>query len=247
MTREQSCPAISGKHSARSPGVEVTAPAGALIAAMLAVFVLPGFAARYWTHGHISLVYSILCLFLAINLFICWWEACLYFRRGRIETRVRYWRQRQQETGRSPVLDFVLTRVPLKRALSLTVWADVWAAYARYDDSYADRRSYGFIVDIANGFATPLPTLVLYAAYAFECIPALAAGILGVMLFWQWLYMTAAYLVSFVVAKRYSRLSRREICAYILAMNSVWLLCPLLGLWVSIGLIASGSYDALGS
>ena len=47
---------------------------------------------------------------------------------------------------------------------------------AQYDGSYADRRTYGFNVDIANGFATPVPTLILYAAYSVDLIPALAAG-----------------------------------------------------------------------
>ncbi len=246
MIRARAQTAADHTHTADGQAKGVAVPAGVLLTLMLAVFVLPGLAARYWAHGHLSLVYSILCIFLAVNLLICWWEVCLYFRRDYIEKRARYWKQRRDETGRSPVLAFVLTRVPLKQALSLTVWADVWAAYAEYDDSYADRRSYGFIVDVANGFATPLPTLALYAAYAFEFIPALAAGILGAVMFWQWFYMTSAYLLSFAVTKRYSRLSGREICAYILAMNSVWVLCPILGLFVSIQLILSGSYSALG-
>ena len=246
MTRKHKHTAVADKHVARAAYEGLAAPAGVILAFMLAVLAVPGLAARYWAEGHLSLVYVVLCLFFATNLLICWWEMCLFFRRDYIEKRVQYWRKRWDETGRSPVVDFVLTRVPLKQALSLTVWADVWAAYGQYDGSYADRRSYGFNVDIANGFATPLPTLILYAACTFEFIPALAAGILGAMLFWQWFYMTSVYLVSFVVTKRYARLSRREIWAYILAMNSVWLLCPLLGLYVSIDLIMSRGYGILG-
>ncbi|MCY4341736.1 MAG: hypothetical protein OXE48_10310 [Gammaproteobacteria bacterium] len=247
MTRTRAQTTSDHTHAAAGQGQQgVAVPAGVLLMLILAVLALPGLAARYWADGHLSLVYSILCVFFAVNLLICWWEVCLYFRRDYIEKRARYWRQRRNETGRSPVLAFVLSRVPLKRAFSLTVWANVWAAYAEYDDSYMDRRSYGFNVDVANGFATPLPTLALYAAYAFEFIPALAAGILGTVLFWQWLYMTSAYFLSFAVAKRYARLSGREICIYILAMNSGWILCPILGLFVSIDLIVSGSYSALG-
>ena len=69
--------------------------------------------------------------------------------------------------------------------MSSTVWADVWAAYAQYDGSYADRRTYGYNIDIANGFATPVPTLILYAAFTFDFLPSVVAGIIGAMVFWQ--------------------------------------------------------------
>lgn len=45
---------------------------------------------------------------------------------------------------------FLTSKVPLKAAFSPTVWADVWATYATYDGSFADRRTYGFSVDVAK-------------------------------------------------------------------------------------------------
>ena len=48
----------------------------------------------------------------------------------------------------------------------------MWAFYTLYDGSYTDRRTYGFNIDIANGFFTLVPTLVLYAAFTVAFLPA---------------------------------------------------------------------------
>jgi hypothetical protein len=130
--------------------------------------------------------------------------------------------------------------------LSPTLWADVWATYSPYDGSYADRRTFGFNADIGNGFVTPVPTLILYAAYTLDFFPAVYAGILGAMVFWQWVYVTSLYGVSFFVAGRQSRISRLEIFVFIIGINSYWVLCALLGLYVSIRLIIDGNYSILG-
>ncbi len=106
--------------------------------------------------------------------------------------------------------------------LSSTVWANVWATYSQHDGCYADRRSYGFNVDIANGFVTPVPTAILYAAFTFDFLPAVVAGIVGAMMFWQLTYATSVYWVSFFGAKRQARISRRDTYVYIWALNCPW-------------------------
>lgn len=221
-------------------------PAGLFAALVVAVLALLGIGARYYAHGDLNLIHSLLSLFFSINLLVCYWEVCLFFRRDHIEKRTDYWRQRQRETGLAPAGEFLASRVPLTRILSPTVWADAWATYAQYDGSYADRRSFGFNVDIGNGFVTPVPTLILYAAYTFDFLPALYAGILGAMLFWQWTYATSLYCVSFFVAKRQTRISRLQTFIFIIVINSFWVLCALLGLYVSVCLTMDGNYSVLG-
>lgn len=221
-------------------------PAGLLAALVIATLAFAGLGGRYCARGDFDAIHALLSLFFSINLLICYFEACLFLRRDYIEARTEYWRARRDETGKTPATQFLLTKVPLTKTLSPTVWADIWATYAQFDSSYADRRTYGFNVDIANGFATPVPTLILYAAYTFDMLPALVAGVIGVMLFWQLTYMTSVYLVSFFVANRQARISRGELYIYILAMNAPWILCPLLGLYVSVRLILDGDYSVLG-
>lgn len=221
-------------------------PAGLLAALVVAILALVGIGARYYARGDLNVVHFVLSLFFSINLLICYWEACLFFRRDYIERRTEYWRKRRRETGRTPAGEFLAARVPLTWILSPTLWADAWATYAQYDSSYADRRTFGFNVDIGNGFVTPLPTLILYAAYTFNFLPAVYAGILGVMVSWQWVYVTSLYCVSFFVAKRQTRISRLETFVFIIVINSYWVLCALLGLYVSIRLILDGNYSVLG-
>ena len=223
-----------------------TMPVGLLSSLVIAILALLGIGTRYYIHGDLNLIHSLLSLFFSVNLLICYWEACLFLRRDYIEARTEYWRERRRETGRNPIGDFLVTKVALTQVLSPTLWADVWATYSQYDGSYADRRTFGYNVDIANGFVTPIPTLILYAAYTVNFLPALFAGIFGVMLFWQWTYMTSVYFVSFFVAKRHTRISRRELYIYICAFNSPWVLCALLGLYVSVRLIVDGDYAVLG-
>lgn len=224
----------------------LTISAGLFVALFISTVFLAGIGARYLAYGDVDLIHSYLILFFTSNLLVCYWEICLFFRRDYVELRTGYWRERRRMTGRSPARDLFATRVPLPRILSPTLWADVWAAYCQYDDSYSDRRTYGFNVDIANGFFTPVPTLVLYAAYTVDCLPALYVGILGAMLFWQWAYVTSVYWVSFFVAKRQSHISLGEVYFFILTLNAYWVLSALLGLYVSIRLIVDGNYGVLG-
>lgn len=221
-------------------------PVGLFAVLVIAATAFAGIAARLFVHGDGNLVHALLSLFCSTHLLICYWEICLFLRRDLVEARTRYWRERQERTGRVPATEFLRTRVPPTRLLSPNLWADVWATYSQFDDSYADRRTFGFNVDISSGFLTPVPTLILYAAFTFDFLPAVFAGILGVILFWQLTFGALIYWVSFFVAKRQSRLSRQELFTYILATNSYWVLGGLFGVYVSIRLILDGDYSVLG-
>lgn len=221
-------------------------PAVLIAAFSVAILAVPGIAGRYYVHGDWNIAHGFFILFFSINLLICWWEICLFVRSDHVETRTEYWRARRAATGRAPAAEFLFGNVPLARVFSPTTWADVWATYSQYDGSYADRRTYGYNVDIANGFVTPVPTLVLYAAYTIEFLPVLVAGLIGAVLFWQWFYVTSVYWVSFFVAGRHTRIDRRELLVYILGPNGFWVLGGLLGLYVSIRLIVDGDYGVLG-
>jgi len=221
-------------------------PAGLIAALVVMLLALPGIGARYYLSGDLNVIHCLLTLFFSINLLICYWEACLFLERDHIETRTEYWRRRKRETGRTPAVEFLSGRIPLRQVWSPTHWADVWATYSLFDGSYADRRTFGFNADIANGFVTPVPTLILYAAYAGDLLPAVIAGILGVMIFWQWTYVTSVYWVSFFVAKRHRHIARGDLYTYIGAMNAFWVLNGLLGLYVSVRLILDSNYSVLG-
>ncbi|MCY3557124.1 MAG: hypothetical protein OXH13_00570 [Chloroflexi bacterium] len=223
-----------------------SAPAGLLGVLAIVLLALPGIAVRYALHDGLDAFHFLFSLFFSINLLICYWEICLYLRRDQIERRAEYWSEWQRDGGRTPALVFLTGRVPLRRALSPTVWAEVWATYSIFDSAYADRNTYGFNIDIGNGFVTIAPTLMLYAAYTGGVIPAMAAGIVGAMLFWQWVYASSLYLVSFFVGQKRQLLTARDFYIYLLGPNAVWILIPIVGIYVSIRLILDGDYAVLG-
>ena len=130
--------------------------------------------------------------------------------------------------------------------LSSTVWANVWATYSQHDGCYADRRACGFNVDIANGFVTPVPTAILYAAFTFDFPPAVVAGIVGATMFWQLTYATSVYWVGFFGANRQARIGRRDMCVYIWTLNCPRVPFALSGLHASIRPIVDGDYGVAG-
>ena len=221
-------------------------PTGLVIAVFVASLVFAGNYIRYSLHGNFDIIYLIFSLFFTVNLLICYWEICLFIHRDSLATRTHYWRERTSRSKRDPPVEFLVMKVPLRRIVSTTLWADVWAAYSCYDDSYAEQKTFGFSADVANGFTTLIPTAALYVLYTVELLPAVVVGIVGTMIFWQWFYVTSVYWMSFFFVGRHSRLSKRELFLYVIALNKFWVACALLGLYVSIRLILDGNYSVLG-
>ena len=193
---------------------------------VVAVLTLLGTSVHYYEYGNLNWVFLLMALFLSTNLLIAGWEMCLFLRRDHIKSRSEYWRDRQKETGRAPGIEFLTSRISWRNMLSPTFWADVWAAYSLYDDAYTDRGTFGFNADTGNGFFTPIPTLILYAALTTGFMPAIYTGILGLALFWQWTYVSSLYWVSFLIAGRQHRISKREVYAYVFSPNAFWIALP---------------------
>lgn len=203
-------------------------------------------AAFYRLHGGLDPAYVVASLFLSINLLICYWEMCLYLRRDYIEQRAGDWVERGKATGRAPAILFLTSGVPLRRIASPTVWADVWAAYSVYDGSYTDRRTYGFNADIANGFFTPIPSMVLLATMTFGFLPATFAGIIGLALSWQWVYLSSLYMLAYYVGEHHVSIRKVDRWLWVWGPNALWILVPLFGLWLSVRLIVDGTYGVVG-
>ena len=203
-------------------------------------------ALRYWTAAELDVAHTVLTVFIAVNLMACYWEICLLLRIDTIEERRQHWELQQSTLDKVPALRFLTSSVPLRQIASPRVWAELWGVYSLYDASYTDRKTYGFNVDIANGTVTPILSLLLLATFTVPFLPAPVAGILGVLLFWQWIYVTSVYIVSFFMAGRHRLIDRKEILIYIWVPNLFWILLPIYGFYVSIRLILEGNYLVLG-
>ena len=134
------------------------------------------------------------------------------------------------------MLKFLTTTVPIRKAFAPSVWAELWGVYSLFEASYTDRKTFGFNADVANGVVTPL----------LSFLPARVTGILGVLLFWQWIYVTSVYIMSFFVVGRHRLINRKETLIYVWVPNLFWIVLPIFGFYVSIRLILDGSYVVLG-
>src|SRR5262249_52422245 len=136
-------------------------------------------ALHHQVHGVWSVHQAALAFFLWLNAIIALWEICLYLRIDLIEEQHRDFIERYKGRELDRVIDFFMLKVPPSRLLSPSVWAELWSSYSVFDPSYADRKSFGFFVDIGNGFSTLIPTLLFLYGMTYEPIPARALGIVG--------------------------------------------------------------------
>ncbi len=104
-------------------------------AVCVTILIICGLGTRYYLKQEFCTIYVILSVFFSFNILICWWEACLFLQRTRVENRTAYWRERRVQTGRLPHVEFFTTKIPLKQAFNSKTWADIWATYAQYDPS----------------------------------------------------------------------------------------------------------------
>jgi hypothetical protein len=183
-----------------------------------------------------------LAFFLWLNAIIALWEICLFLRIDLIGEQHRRFVTAYKGRELDRVKDFFVSPLPPRRVLSPTTWAELWSSYAIFDESYANRTSFGFFVDVGNGFTTLVPTLVFLYGMTFAPIPARALGIVGVLIFYQMWYGTIVYFGSFVLNKRYVGHTRLNLAVFVGLSNGLWLTFPILGIYASIVMIYRDSY-----
>lgn len=193
-------------------------------------------------HGSIDVDQAVLALFLWINFIIALWELCLCFRIKHIKQS--YDRYRVDYKGRElqRVIDFGNTRVPLSKIFSPTFWSDLWASYAVFDESYASHQSFGFFIDIGNGFSTLIPTLLALYGMTYDLLPARALGIVMLILNYQMWYGTLVYFTSYLFNKRYVGHSPMNIALFVGLTNGLWFTLPVWGMYAGLQMIYFDSF-----
>ncbi|HKP57686.1 MAG TPA: hypothetical protein VJV78_13235 [Polyangiales bacterium] len=205
-----------------------------------------GTALPVWLHwratGAFNAHQAALAFFLVLNVLIALWEICLFLRIDLIRAQHEDFRERFRGRELDRVKEFFKTKVPLTRVLSPTVWAELWSSYSVFDPSYADRKSFGFFIDIGNGFSTPLPCLLFLYGMTYEPFSARVLGVIGVLVFYQMWYGTIVYLTSYVMNKRYVGHSFSNVALFVGLSNGLWLTFPLWGIAVALSMIVSNTY-----
>ena len=193
-------------------------------------------------HGVYNVHQIGLAFFLWLNTMVTFWEWSLFLRTAQIEAQYADFKQRYRGRELDRVTDFFMTPLPLGKLFSPGTWAELWATYAVFDESYADRKSFGFFIDVGNGLSTFVPSLLFLYGMTYELLPARAMGVLGALLFYQTWYGTLVYFGSFIFNRRYVGHTRFNLALFVGLSNGLWFTLPVWGFYASLVLIYSDSY-----
>ena len=226
-----------------------TQPRGLAIptAAVIGTVVLVGTLFHIWLHQRVHGVYSAtqigLAFFLVINVMIAWWEIALFVRQDQIRSEYEAIKEPYRGREMTRIAEIFARPIPLFRVLSFSQWTTIWSSYSLFDPGYSDRRSYGYNIDVGNGFTTLIPATLFAFGMTFEMMPARILGIIGVILFWQMFYGTAVYFFQFFNNGRHEGHSLRDLLLFVGITNLMWFIFPIWGLSASVRLILDGSYS----
>lgn len=228
------------------PGARTEAKGGLRVWHVVVCAVAAGTALPVWLHHATWGVFNVhqvaLAFFLWLNFLIALWEICLFLRRDLVEAQHRRFVVEYKGRELDRVLDFFRTPVPFSRVLSPAVWAELWSSYSVFDESYANKKSFGFWIDVGNGFSTLVPAVLVTYGMTFHLLPARALGVIGLLLFYQMWYGTVVYFGSYLLNERYVGHSARNLAIFVGLSNGIWLTFPIWGFAACIELIYTNSY-----
>lgn len=181
--------------------------------------------------------------FLTLNILICLWEISLGFNINKIEKESKELKKDYIKKEFKAVLNFFFANLTLSDCFSFSFWTKVWSTYSLYDPSYANRESFGFFIDVGNGWSTIIPSLLFLIGMTYDIIPARALGIIGILSFYQELYGTIIYFLSFILNKRYKGKTITEMALFVGLSNGLWFFFPLFGIIYSIDMIYNESFN----
>lgn len=215
-------------------------------AAVIGIIVVVGTLFHIWLHQRVHGVYNAthigLAFFLVINVLISWWEIALFVCQDQIHSEYEAIKEPYRGHELKRVGEVFARPIPLLRVLSLREWTVIWSSYSLFDPGYSDRRSFGYNVDVGNGFTTIIPAIIFTFGMTFELLPARVLGIVGIIMFWEMFYGTAVYFFQFFNNGRHRGHSVRDLLLFVGITNLMWLVFPLWGLSASVRLILDGSY-----
>jgi len=138
-------------------------------------------------------------------------------------------------------LAFLAQPLSLSTLFSGEKWAVMWSSYALWDPSYQNQESFGFFIDVGNGWST-IPTCVLWnLAILFPTqVQAswehawLLVGVLGCGSYWQVMYGTIIYFASYFYNGRHVGKPFVEAIGFVSIANGIWIFFPVFALYAMI-------------
>jgi hypothetical protein len=213
---------------------------------IIVAFLVGATAFHIWlhmsSHGAFSVHQAVIVGFLALNVLVNFWEIGLYFTAD--EIRAEYLDNEAKFEGRpmDRVVEVMNQRIELSKVLSFRQWTGIWSSYCHFDPGYSRRGSFGYNIDVGNGFSTIVPATLFAFGMTYEIVPARVLGIVGVAMFWQMFYGTVVYFFQFFNAGRHVGHTKKDLFIFVGNSNGMWFIFPLWGMLASVWLIYEDSY-----
>lgn len=210
-------------------------------AIVLWLIVTTGGALLFLPYNVNAVVVSLL-FFNNLNILIAICEIILGFRIKSIQQDYRELKEKYK--GKEVAGCFAYLLMPLPNVFDSRPWSQMWATYALYDPSYQNNESFGFFIDFGNGLSTIPPCLLWNYAMAYpDALSPVLVGSVGVACYWQVLYGTIIYFLSFLFNQRYKGFSVVEVLGFVGFANSLWFFFPIVGVYTSVRILGDGNFS----
>lgn len=131
--------------------------------------------------------------------------------------------------------DLINMPLNLSQLLDAQTWAQMWSTYALFDSSYQSNESYGFFIEVGNGWSTIVPCLLLnWAMVRPDAVDPLMIGCVTVASYWQMLYGTVIYFLSFSFNRRYEGFDPVKLGAFVILTNGIWMVFPGMAIYAAV-------------
>jgi hypothetical protein len=214
---------------------------------IIVAFLIGATALHIWlhvsVHGAVNVHQAVIAGFLVLNVLVNFWEIGLYFTANEIRDEYLANQAKFEGLPMARVTEAMNHRIRLVKLLSFRQWTGIWSSYCHFDPGYSRRGSFGYNIDVGNGFSTIVPATLFAFGMTFDIVPARVLGIVGVAMFWQMFYGTVVYFFQFFNAGRHVGHTKKDLFIFVGNSNGMWFIFPLWGMLASIWLIYEDSYS----
>mmetsp|Transcript_19029 Transcript_19029/g.39991 ORF Transcript_19029/g.39991 Transcript_19029/m.39991 type:complete len:247 (+) Transcript_19029:155-895(+) len=201
----------------------------------------------------LSLPATSLLVFNNINIFVALNEIVLGRHISLIQSDYRKFLIRYKGNEWGAVVDFLTMPLKLSQLFDGRIWSKMWSTYSLYDPSYQNHESFGFFIDFGNGMSTIPPTLLMNFAMvspessaASGILSPLVVGCVCIAMYWQVMYGTIIYVLSFMFNRRYEGKTALEVALFVGFSNSLWFFWPILAIYYCVCILRDGTLDVFG-
>jgi len=190
-----------------------------------------------------NILVTSLLFFNNLNIFIALTEICLGYQIAYIKVHYQHLRKTYRVGQEwSAVWQFLLIPLSFRQLFDTKTWARMWSTYALFDPSYQNHESFGFFIDVGNGWTTILPCVLLNVGMiAPDRVSPLVLGCVTIASYWQILYGTLIYFLSFLFNRRYNGHNLLNIMTFVVGTNGIWILFPTMAIYAAVIVLRDGN------